>query len=107
MGFINELPNHQLNVAETGSNSSSMPKQAKELVKRLKSLKELDLYNTWAMVIITVGTEEICKSCSVPDTEALIDAIDILNRGIHRALVILLGPIHVSSSYHQKANLLK
>lgn len=50
---------------------------------------------------------QICINCTGPNTEALIDALDILNRGIHKAFVILLGPIHVSSSYHQKANLLK
>uniref|UniRef100_A0A1I7SHY9 SGNH_hydro domain-containing protein n=2 Tax=Bursaphelenchus xylophilus TaxID=6326 RepID=A0A1I7SHY9_BURXY len=107
MGGTNELPAHQLNVAESAATTGTMPKQAKELVKRIKTMKEVDLYNTWAMVIITIGTEEVCGNCSVPDTEALIKAVDILKAGIHKALVILLGPIHVSSSYHQKANLLK
>lgn len=84
-----------------------MPDQARELVRRIKRLKEIDTWNSWALVIITIGTEEICKTCSGPNTEALIDALDILNRGIHKALVVLVGPIHVSSSYDQRANLLK
>ncbi|CAD5206045.1 unnamed protein product [Bursaphelenchus okinawaensis] len=107
MGGVFELPSHQLNVAEGGATTASMPKQAKELVKRIRMLKDVDLYNTWAMVIITIGTEEVCSNCSAPDTEALTKALGILKAGIYKAFVILLGPIHVSSSYHQKANLLK
>lgn len=87
------------------------------------SISKMFRYNTWTMVIITIGTEEICQNCSIPDTDALMNTIDILNRGIHKAFVIMLGPIHVSSrfvllivhvyliasqfSYHQKANLLR
>lgn len=37
----------------------------------------------------------------------MVEALDILNRGIHKALVVLVGPVHVSYSYEQKANLLK
>ncbi|KAI6234485.1 Phospholipase B1, membrane-associated [Aphelenchoides fujianensis] len=98
MGSRDQLPDHQLNVAEGGATSASMPAQARELVRRLSTLKEVDVYNTWAM---------ICSNCTAPDTAALKETIDILNRGIHKAFVILLGPIHVSSSYQQKANLLK
>ncbi|KAI6174859.1 Phospholipase B1, membrane-associated [Aphelenchoides bicaudatus] len=107
MGARAELPDHQLNVAMGGATSRDMPEQAHELVKRLSELKDVDVYNTWSMIIITIGTEEICQNCSIPETDALRETIDILNRGIHKALVIMLGPIHVSSSYHQKANLLR
>ena len=107
MGLRDQLPDHQLNVAESGASSSSMPAQAVELINRIKNLKDVDVYNTWAMIIITIGTEEVCNNCTVPNTAALIEALDILNRGIHKAFVILLGPIHVSYSFHQKANLLK
>ncbi|KAI1722340.1 phospholipase B1, membrane-associated [Ditylenchus destructor] len=107
MGDKEQLPKHQLNVAESGATTSSMPDQAVELVHRIQHLKEVDIYNNWAMIIITVGTEEVCGNCTGPDTQALIEALNILNRGIRKAFVVLLGPIHVSSSYHQKANLLK
>ncbi|TKR93879.1 hypothetical protein L596_008253 [Steinernema carpocapsae] len=107
MGTRDQLPIHQLNVAEEGATSGSMPQQAKELVRRMKLLKEVDVWNTWTMVIITIGTEEICGHCNAPDYDALVDALDILNRGIHKAFVVMLGPIHVSSSYNIKANLLK
>lgn len=33
--------------------------KANELVSRMKQLKEVDVFNTWTMVIITIGTEEV------------------------------------------------
>uniref|UniRef100_A0A915PP32 Lipase_GDSL domain-containing protein n=1 Tax=Setaria digitata TaxID=48799 RepID=A0A915PP32_9BILA len=107
MGTKLQLPYHQLNVAEGGASSSSMPSQAKELVKRLKALREVNIHNEWTMVIITIGTEEICKDCQAPNYDALLESLLILDQGIQNAFVILLGPIHVSSSYHREANLLK
>ncbi|KAH7728592.1 GDSL-like Lipase/Acylhydrolase family protein [Aphelenchoides avenae] len=107
MGTREQLPEHQLNVAVSGATTATLPAQATELVRRINRLKEVNVRDTWAMVIITIGTEEVCRNCTLPDTGAINDALDILNRGIHKAFVVLLGPIHVSSSYHQKANLLK
>uniref|UniRef100_A0A8R1XMN3 Lipase_GDSL domain-containing protein n=1 Tax=Onchocerca volvulus TaxID=6282 RepID=A0A8R1XMN3_ONCVO len=107
MGTKFQLPYHQLNVAESGASSSSLPSQAKELVKRLKALREVDINNKWTLVIITIGTEEICKVCQAPDYDALLESLLILNEGIQKAFVVLLGPIHVSSSYHRETNLLK
>ncbi|CAG9534854.1 unnamed protein product [Cercopithifilaria johnstoni] len=107
MGTKFQLPYHQLNVAESGASSSSIPLQAKELVKRLKALREVDVNNEWTMVIITIGTDEICKVCEAPDYNALLESLLILNQGIQNALVILLGPIHISFSHQREANLLK
>ncbi|VDM24096.1 unnamed protein product [Toxocara canis] len=107
MGTRNQLPAHQLNVAEGGATSSSMPEQARELVRRMKALREVDADQEWAMVIITIGTEEICTQCEPPDYDSLLEALLILSKGIRKAFVVLLGPIHVSSSYQQQANLLK
>uniref|UniRef100_A0A914RG78 Uncharacterized protein n=1 Tax=Parascaris equorum TaxID=6256 RepID=A0A914RG78_PAREQ len=107
MGTRNQLPPHQLNVAEGGATSSSMPEQARELVRRMKALREVDANSEWAMIIITIGTEEICTQCESPDYASLLEAISVLSKGIRKAFVVLLGPIHVSSSYQQQANLLK
>uniref|UniRef100_A0AC35UG40 Bromo domain-containing protein n=1 Tax=Rhabditophanes sp. KR3021 TaxID=114890 RepID=A0AC35UG40_9BILA len=107
MGTKDQLPKHQLNVAVSGSNSSFLPNQAKDLVDRIKKVKEIDTYNTWTLVLITVGTEEICNHCQVPNVDALKESMDILNRGIHKALIVLIGPVHVASPYQLKANLLK
>jgi hypothetical protein len=80
MGSRDQLPDHQLNVAMGGASSSSMPAQARELVRRLSILKEVDVYNTWlvslydtdtlykqsnrylicrSLILATIGTEEI------------------------------------------------
>uniref|UniRef100_A0A1I7ZL35 Lipase_GDSL domain-containing protein n=1 Tax=Steinernema glaseri TaxID=37863 RepID=A0A1I7ZL35_9BILA len=107
MGTREQLPIHQLNVAEEGATSASMPQQARELVRRLRLLREVDTWNTWTMIIVAIGTEEICGHCNAPDYDALVSALDILNRGVHKAFVVLLGPVHVSSAYRLKANLLK
>lgn len=59
MGHRDQLPEHQLNVAMAGAVSASMPEQAIELVRRIKQVKEIDTWNSWALVIITIGTEEV------------------------------------------------
>ncbi|KAL3997631.1 GDSL-like Lipase/Acylhydrolase family protein [Acanthocheilonema viteae] len=107
MGTKFQLPYHQLNVAESDASSSSLPLQAKELFKRLKALREVDVNNEWIMIIITIGTDEVCKVCQTPDYSALLESLLILNKGIQNALVILVGPVHVSSSYQRDSNLLK
>jgi hypothetical protein len=61
MGQRDQLSEMQLNVAMSGAKSASMPDQARELVRRVKQLKEIDTWNTWAMIIITIGTEEVKK----------------------------------------------
>lgn len=59
MGLKEQLPEHQLNVAVSGASSVNMIDQASELVKRLQTLKEVDVYRTWTLIIITIGTEEV------------------------------------------------
>ncbi|KAF7637021.1 Lipase_GDSL domain-containing protein [Meloidogyne graminicola] len=107
MGLRNQLPENQLNVAMEDAGTKSMPEQANELVRRIRLLRDVDTWNTWTLLIITIGTEEICNNCTGPDTKALIKAIDILNRGIHKAFIVLVGPIHISSSFQQQENLMK
>uniref|UniRef100_A0A915LVZ1 Lipase_GDSL domain-containing protein n=1 Tax=Meloidogyne javanica TaxID=6303 RepID=A0A915LVZ1_MELJA len=80
MGLRDQLPENQLNVAMAEAGSKFMPAQATEL---------------------------ICNNCTGPDTGALIKAMDILNRGIHKAFIVLVGPIHISSSFQQQENLMK
>uniref|UniRef100_A0A0K0G309 Lipase_GDSL domain-containing protein n=1 Tax=Strongyloides venezuelensis TaxID=75913 RepID=A0A0K0G309_STRVS len=107
LGSKDQLPKSQLNLAQVNTNSGDLPKQAHELIGRLKLIKDVDTYNTWTMVIITIGTDEVCNFCRGPNTDALIEAIDILNRGIHKALIIMLGPVHVTSRTSLRKNLLK
>ena len=59
MGLRDQLPENQLNVAMAEAGSKFMPAQATELVRRIKQLKDVDTRNTWTLVIITIGTEEV------------------------------------------------
>ncbi|VDM67516.1 unnamed protein product [Strongylus vulgaris] len=61
MGTRDQLPETQLSVAESGATTDKMPEQARELVRRLKNLVEVDYTQHWIMVIATIGTEEIEK----------------------------------------------
>lgn len=107
MGTREQLPEHQLSVARTGATSVDMPEQANELVRRLGRLHEVNFKEHWVMIIITIGSEEVCSSCSGPSYADLEKTIKILSLGIPKAFVVMIGPIHVSSAYKQKANLLK
>ncbi|EYC01800.1 hypothetical protein Y032_0104g3608 [Ancylostoma ceylanicum] len=107
MGTRDQLPETQLSVAESGATTDKMPEQAKELVRRLKNLVEVDYTQHWIMVIVTIGTEEVCSRCTSPNFTALTNAIDILQAHLPRAFVVLLGPIHVSFPHKLKGNLLK
>ncbi|WKX90423.1 hypothetical protein Q1695_009349 [Nippostrongylus brasiliensis] len=107
MGTREQLPETQLSVAESGATTDRMPEQARELVRRLQNLVEVDFKQHWTMVIVTIGTEEVCSRCTSPNYTALVEAIDILQRHLPRAFVVILGPIHVSFPYKLKGNLLK
>ncbi|KAL6730661.1 hypothetical protein Aduo_001616 [Ancylostoma duodenale] len=107
MGTRDQLPETQLSVAESGATTDKMPEQARELVRRLKNLVEVDYTQHWVMVIVTIGTEEVCSRCTSPNFTALTNAIDILQANLPRAFVVLLGPIHVSFPHKLKGNLLK
>ncbi|KAE9418032.1 hypothetical protein Angca_008197, partial [Angiostrongylus cantonensis] len=107
MGARDQLPETQLSVAESGATTDKMPEQARELVRRVKNLVEVDYTQRWIMVIVTIGTEEVCSRCTAPNFTALVEAVDILQMHLPRAFVVLLGPIHVSYPQKLKGNLLK
>ncbi|UMM13294.1 hypothetical protein L5515_001651 [Caenorhabditis briggsae] len=106
-GMGADLPDHQLNVAQTGATTKDLYSQAVELTRRVKKLTEVDYMNEWIMIIITIGTEEICTKCDGPSYNHIKKAIIHLQIELPKALVVLLGPVHVSSFHEQKSNLLK
>ncbi|PIC51845.1 hypothetical protein B9Z55_002193 [Caenorhabditis nigoni] len=106
-GMGADLPDHQLNVAQTGATTKDLYSQAVELTRRVKKLTEVDYMNEWIMIIITIGTEEICTKCDGPSYDHIKKAIIHLQIELPKALVVLLGPVHVSSFHEQKSNLLK
>ncbi|KAK6026250.1 hypothetical protein OSTOST_07829 [Ostertagia ostertagi] len=107
MGTRDQLPETQLSVAESGATTDKMPEQARELVRRLRNLVQVNYRDHWTMVIVTIGTEEVCSRCTSPNVTALTEAIDILQKNLPRGFIVLLGPIHVSFPHELKGNLLK
>ncbi|TMS35434.1 hypothetical protein L596_002840 [Steinernema carpocapsae] len=108
MGTTDILPEHQFNVAQTGAVTKDMPAQAQMLMNRIHKFYDDGEYkDKWILVIITVGTEDMCQNCNEPNIDQLRKAIMILKRGIPKALVVLIGPIHVAKSTHLTYNLLK
>jgi len=102
------LPDTQFNVAKINAESDTMPGQANELVRRLHlHYTDEELTKKWVMVIITVGTEELCNKCQKPNIAHLRTALITLKRGISKAFVVIIGPIHVARSSLLNYNLLK
>lgn len=56
---------------------------------------------------IPICSVQICARCEGPSYDHVIQAIEHLQVHIPKALVVLLGPVHVSSFHEQKSNLLK
>ncbi|VDO23915.1 unnamed protein product [Haemonchus placei] len=107
MGKRSRLPDYQLNVAESNTETEHLPEQATELVRRLHSFMSMkDLSEKWALVTIATGTEEFCNHCDTPNHSSIRRALGIIRKGIPKAFVVLLGPVHVASSYKLHINLL-
>ncbi|CAD6188950.1 unnamed protein product [Caenorhabditis auriculariae] len=106
MGTRDRIPDYQYNVAEAGSETDDLPAQAKELVRRMRTHVR-QFYERWTLVTIAAGTEEFCARCEPPNHPSLRRTMGTLRKGIPKALVILLGPLHVSWSYKQNINLLR
>ncbi|CAJ0945708.1 unnamed protein product, partial [Mesorhabditis belari] len=95
------------NVAESGAMTEDLPQQAHEVVGRLRGQMPLSvLSKRWVLLIIQIGTEEMC-SCHQPSMSAMRHTLGILRKGIPRCLVVIVGPIHIASSYSQNVNILK
>ncbi|KAI6234136.1 hypothetical protein M3Y99_00848200 [Aphelenchoides fujianensis] len=80
MGTAKNLPDHQFDVAEQGAETETMPEQAKELER-------------WVMVIMTIGTDEMCKRCDKPDVKGLRSALVTLRKALPKAFVVVIGPV--------------
>lgn len=62
----------QYNMAEIGAVSADIPHMAKALVKRMKLDKRIDFKNTWKMVTISIGGNDICTFiCTMEKPESL------------------------------------
>ncbi|CAP28020.1 LOW QUALITY PROTEIN: Protein CBG08129 [Caenorhabditis briggsae] len=107
MGSKSALPDYQFNVAEIGAETEDLPQQALELVHRIQRYVGRTLKNKWALITIVTGSEEFCEKCEPPSRTSIRRALGVLRRGLPKALIVLLGPVHVASTYRQNINLMR
>ncbi|WKY11592.1 hypothetical protein Q1695_003289 [Nippostrongylus brasiliensis] len=91
--------NTEFNVAFSGMTSLDMPRQAKELIKRMKKRK-VSLTDDWKMITIFIGTNDIgkyrCKKGKEPVSGkqyriALEEALGILRHSLNRTIVSIVS----------------
>ncbi|CAH3141018.1 unnamed protein product [Porites lobata] len=56
--------NDDLNVAFVGASARDLENQAKDLVSRLKNMKNIDYGNDWKLLTMWIGTEDLCQVCT-------------------------------------------
>ncbi|KAK5650365.1 hypothetical protein RI129_001394 [Pyrocoelia pectoralis] len=98
--------NSQLNVAFPVAADADALAQAKVLVARLKKLKGANIYESWKMITIFFGANDLCSAqCfnaeeSSPERHAqkLMAALDYLQKNLPRTFVNLIPVLDVSVS---------
>lgn len=108
MGTAEQLPDNQFNVAATGAETDHLAAQADALIDRVRRFySPAQLEQKWGLLLITVGTEEMCAKCDRPNVDKVRLALVKLKRALPRLLVVLVGPVHVAKSSQLNYNLLK
>lgn len=78
------------------------------MISRIRlSYTMAQLKQRWILLFITVGSEELCLKCDLPNIDVLRQAIIQLKRNLPNLFVVLVGPMHVSESSQRTYNLLK
>lgn len=99
LGFQKES---KFNVAEPGAISGHTIRQAKNLVKRMRSDPKVDMQNHWKVVTIMIGSNDFCLDvCYSADQDALVEqagrdmmlVLRILRENLPRTLVNVVLPV--------------
>lgn len=99
LGFQKES---KFNVAEPGAISGHTIRQAKNLVKRMRSDAKVDVKNHWKVITIMVGSNDFCLDvCYSPDQDKLVEqagrdmtrVLRILRENLPRTLVNVVLPV--------------
>ncbi|KAK4882882.1 hypothetical protein RN001_006201 [Aquatica leii] len=106
--------NSQLNVAFPVASDDDALKQAKMLVGRMKKLKNINITESWKMITVFFGANDICSSqCfnkeeTSPEIHAnnLMDALDYLQKHLPRTFVNLIPVIDVTVSVRLKRSIM-
>ncbi|XP_074065902.1 phospholipase B1, membrane-associated isoform X2 [Macrotis lagotis] len=83
-----------LNVAAGGAMAQDMPKQARELVDRMKKSSEINLEQDWKLITIFVGSNDLCLYCENPEAhsvknylQSLQQTLDIFYKELPRSFI--------------------
>ena len=99
LGFQKES---KFNVAEPGATTNHIIRQAKNLVKRMRSDRKVDIQNHWKVVTMMIGSNDFCLDiCYFKNQDKLIEAarsnmiraLRILRENLPRTLVNLVVPV--------------
>ncbi|VDN01575.1 unnamed protein product [Thelazia callipaeda] len=94
IGTSVKLPDSQMNCARSDAGVDDLLEQTNELIRRLDHHYGRErLKKEWILIIITLGTDQICRNCSSPDFNILLQALEKIQRNCPRTLVVLVGPI--------------
>lgn len=92
-----------LNVAEPGKVSSDMPGQARSLVTKLKADAKADFANSWKLITLFIGGNDVCNYCKdkkVYSSDNYIkhirDALDYLHANVPKAFVNVVEVLDAS-----------
>ena len=108
-------PNTRFNVAESGAVTSSLLRQAQNLVEKIRESEDVDFDNDWKLVTVYIGGNDVCKdACISNDTVEdrigdVAASLDYLSDNLPRTFVNLVQIVHigdfqsaiVQSSYSQ------
>lgn len=92
----------KFNVAEPGATTNHIIRQAKNLVKRMRSDRNVDIKNHWKVVTMMIGSNDFCLDiCYFSNQDKLIEvarsnmvrALRILRENLPRTLVNLVVPV--------------
>ena len=90
------------NVAVSGSEALDMESQAKVLIQRLKSTKEIDYVNDWKLVTMFIGGNDLSDFCLDKDLHApaayvayLQEALDLMQAQLPNTLVNLVSVLDI------------
>ncbi|XP_077008603.1 phospholipase B1, membrane-associated [Tamandua tetradactyla] len=95
-----------LNAAVEGARARDMPGQARDLVARMRSSREINLDQDWKLVTLFVGGNDLCHYCEDPEAHSpgeyvrhLRQALDILYEELPRTFVNVVEVMELAGLY--------
>lgn len=100
---FNENENAGLNMAISGKEANNIPSQIDRLIRKMKTLRNIDFNRDWKLITLFIGGNDLCRFCFSPDKfspESYINDIkiglDMLYRYVPRVFVNFVSVLNVS-----------